>query len=244
MDKHTRMCSVEGCARRLSARGYCATHYRHWYRTGEPGPASITSANVRQCAVYKCERPHYGKGYCQAHHQRKYKTGDVGDANIRSDFARGSNEDRLRHYGWTEVVRVPHLGECWEWGGHIMRQGYGLIPAVDRTRRVHRVAFEVWNGPIPPGLIIRHKCDNPPCINPKHLECGTTADNAADRVSRGRTLRGEDNLSAKLNEAKVREIRAGRPAGVAACRELARKYGVSESAIWRVLNRTTWRHVA
>lgn len=50
----------------------------------------------------------------------------------------------------------------------------------------HRAAYESEYGPIPPGMVVRHKCDNPPCVNPEHLEVGTQADNAKDMSVRGR----------------------------------------------------------
>ena len=52
--------------------------------------------------------------------------------------------------------------------------------------KAHRVSYEMANGPIPDGLIIRHKCDNPNCVNPKHLESGTQKDNMLDASFRGR----------------------------------------------------------
>jgi hypothetical protein len=51
---------------------------------------------------------------------------------------------------------------------------------------VHRLSFIVFNGPLLPGQVVRHTCDNPPCVNPKHLIAGTHADNMADMVKRGR----------------------------------------------------------
>jgi len=79
------------------------------------------------------------------------------------------------------------LDECWPYTGTTDRFGYGQMTLGKKySFQAHRVAFELANGPIPDGLIVRHKCDNPPCCNPAHLELGTHYDNAQDKVSRGR----------------------------------------------------------
>jgi hypothetical protein len=76
----------------------------------------------------------------------------------------------------------------------------------------HRAAYEVVNGPIPEGLFVCHKCDNPPCVNPEHLFVGTRQDNVDDRERKGRNktqfpLYGEQHYRARLTWAAVREIR-------------------------------------
>lgn len=75
---------------------------------------------------------------------------------------------------------------CWEWTGTRVEFGYGQIIRDGRRLRAHRVAYEIAYGPIPDGLVVRHKCDNPPCVRPDHLELGTRADNNQDRENRGR----------------------------------------------------------
>jgi hypothetical protein len=85
---------------------------------------------------------------------------------------------------------VPALGECWEWQGARDRDGYGLVWYGGRMARTHRVAYQLERGEIPPGKIIRHRCDFPPCFRPAHLRLGTPADNMADREARGRHGRG------------------------------------------------------
>jgi hypothetical protein len=77
--------------------------------------------------------------------------------------------------------------ECIEWHGYRDKDGYGTVYVGNyKTVRAHRHVYEECIGPIPNGLILRHKCDNPPCVNPNHLEPGTQKDNARDRDERGR----------------------------------------------------------
>lgn len=132
----------------------------------------------RTCTVEGCGRPHKGNGYCNRHNEnlRRY-----GDPIPRRDRPLGV---RLREVGWT----VTDSG-CWEWNGKRNDSGYGIFNARligYEDARAHRVVYEHLVGPIPDGLHLRHHCDNPPCVNPDHLEPGTPAQNMADMVERGR----------------------------------------------------------
>ncbi len=75
---------------------------------------------------------------------------------------------------------------CWIWTGSKAGNGYGQIWKDGRLARVNRVSYELYIGPIPDGLVVRHKCDVRLCVNPDHLEVGTHADNARDMIERGR----------------------------------------------------------
>lgn len=139
---------------------------------------------------------------------------------------------------WNKVNKTPG---CWEWTGHRLREGYGRLrmgSRTDGTRRqelAHRVSYELHRGEIPPGLIVRHTCDNPSCVNPDHLELGTDADNARDKAVRDRAV-------TKLSPVQVNEIRERRDAGER-LKTLAAEYGVRESTISRIANRRRRKHV-
>jgi hypothetical protein len=118
--------------------------------------------------------------------------------------------------------------ECWEWPGHRSVHGnYGRIG----DARAHRVVYERYVGPIPGRLQVRHTCDNPPCVNPRHLLLGTVADNMADRSARGRTYRP------KLTPEQARAVfvsSSGR-------RATAVRFGVTETVVKRIWRREYWR---
>jgi len=135
---------------------------------------------------------------------------------------------------------------CLEWTANRNRLGYGLFQISGKSERAHRVAWEMANGPIPPGLCVLHRCDNPPCVNSEHLFLGTHTDNMHDMFAKGRGIvaraRGEQNGSAKLTEEKVRRIFQLRREGWMQAR-LALEFGVSETSITLILSRKRWAHL-
>jgi hypothetical protein len=141
---------------------------------------------------------------------------------------------------------VNKTDTCWLWTGHINHGGYGLFHPVDykTTRSSHRVAYELWNAPIPLGLCVRHKCDVRNCVNPTHLELGTHKDNVKDMYDRNRqaNINGTRNPSAKLTEDDVREIRILNGFGFAQ-KELGKMYDVSASTIGFIINYKRWKHI-
>jgi hypothetical protein len=132
--------------------------------------------------------------------------------------------------------------------GTLDKDGYGFKYHEGRTRRANRVAYCIANNLSHKdikGLLVRHKCDNPACVNPLHLELGTAADNNADRDSRGRASVGEHRPASKLTEAAVLAMRAeyiprSKEHG---SRALAKKYGVHQAQVSNVINRKTWKHI-
>jgi hypothetical protein len=110
----------------------------------------------------------------------------------------------------------------------------------------HRLAYELFKGPIPPGLDCCHDCDIPPCVNPDHLFLGTARDNLRDAVAKGRVPLGSQHYNAKLTEPDVLAIREARTgvrrdySGTRSLVALADRYGVSTQTIHRILSRESW----
>ena len=127
--------------------------------------------------------------------------------------------------------------QCWPWRGRSNGRGYG------RTVKgmAHRIAYELVNGDIPAGAVLRHRCDNPACCNPAHLIPGAPADNSRDAVERGRTSMGGLNGRTKLTSEDVETIRAN-VEGLT-LKALAARYGMAQSSIHYIRSGRSWKAV-
>lgn len=146
---------------------------------------------------------------------------------------------------WSKVVRDP--SGCWLWIGAIATDtGYGIFYAGDDVRMgAHVFAFELANpGADRTGLVVRHTCDTPNCVNPQHLKLGTHADNMKDMDDRGRRVsnpvRGEAHHNAKLTRDLVLRAREMHRRGAKVV-DLARMFGVAPTTMAAALEGKTWR---
>ena len=114
------------------------------------------------------------------------------------------------------------------------KDGYARIRNRYKTTGVHRFIYEECFGEIPKGMVVRHKCDNPSCINPEHLELGTPQDNANDMVKRGRSLKGEKNPKNKIKQKDIDKISRARELDLSD-EEIAYIFGVNRTTINKVL---------
>lgn len=141
---------------------------------------------------------------------------------------------------WQRVDGSAGADGCWPWTAGRFDTGYGCVWFEGRAQKAHRVAWLVAYGPLGPTERVLHRCDNPPCCNPGHLFAGSSRDNTADMLAKGRANRdGRRHLSGE----QIPTIRERYAAG-ATLKELGAEYGVSHVAIWLVVNRRTWREVA
>lgn len=183
--------------------------------------------------------------------------------------SRGSDEYRLleqmlARVAWRDVpesVRIDMPGgvdACWPWTGSKNKAGYGglrLGSLTDGTRRMvaaHRLSYELHVGPLTKTDIVMHRCDNPSCVNPRHLRKGTQSDNIQDCLRKGRfrthdaprrappPKRGEANPRAKLSASAVAKIREAARAGEAV-RSIGRRFGVSGTHVARIARGEYWK---
>jgi len=148
---------------------------------------------------------------------------------------------------WSKI-RIRNSDQCWEWIAAHHSFGYGVFRIGSKAKgtacnaKAHRMAWLLTNGPIPPGLHVLHRCDNPPCCNPAHLYLGNDWANQRDRVTRGRGNTGSKHPAAKLDERQVREIKQRLIDGKMQ-KEVARDFGISVQAMNGIWKGRVWRHV-
>jgi hypothetical protein len=138
------------------------------------------------------------------------------------------------------------VDECWNWTGSRMkgnwhgqwRNGDGNIELA------HRAAWRFMKGPIPNGLCVLHRCDNPICTNPTHLFLGTHSENFKDMWEKGRSRPGvslgEKHGMSKLTADAVKEIKTSSMSGS----ELAKKFNVRPTTICDIRRNRTWKHIS
>lgn len=175
---------------------------------------------------------------------------------------------------WSKVDKTP---TCWLWKACVLagpHGGYGLFHDGTRVRRVHRFAYEVLIGPIPPGAFILHLCNVKLCVRPDHLKAGTHAENMRQMVESDRQAtgarngallhpetrargsrhgsqthpesqpRGERHGSALLTEKDVVAILETWRRGQASQAALGRRFGVGLSTIHDIIRGHSWKHLS
>ena len=149
---------------------------------------------------------------------------------------------------WDKVDR-PEEG-CWPWVASTDEKGYGFIKRGGYGRkgssniRAHRVSWMLFNGPIPEGMCICHKCDNPNCVNPEHLFLGTMKDNCHDRDRKGRqrSRKGEEHNLAKLNWRQVEELRDLVLAHGMSQGGVAQIFSISQTVVSKIVLGQLWKN--
>lgn len=146
----------------------------------------------------------------------------------------------------SRVDRSAGPDACHPWTGHCNEHGYGMIHYGTKHSaplKVHRIAWELAHPDEATPPVVRHRCDNPPCCNARHLLAGTQADNNRDRDQRDRVRHGDTHPAARLTAADVVKIRRAHAHGETLS-SLARAHGVTRKTIANAVNGRTWRRVA
>lgn len=141
-----------------------------------------------------------------------------------------------------KLVDRSDVESCWLWKGFRKENGYGNL-FIERVNGkavmdgAHRVSYRLFVGPIPDGMHVCHRCDNPRCVNPKHLFLGTPRDNMQDKKQKGRaiSLRGEASPRAKLTDAQVADILSLRVKGVSSL-DIASQFHISRGHAYRIFS--------
>jgi hypothetical protein len=189
------------------------------------------------CKFEGCKNEGRGE-YCPAHYQQKRK-GKV------------LKPLQVQYHGLTEEerflkrVNIDQETNCWLWTGSVIKANWhgqwrNAKGAIEPT---HRAAWRLFKSPIPEGVCICHRCDNPVCVNPAHLFMGSKSDNARDMWEKGRarpkSSLGENHGMSKLTKEIVKEIRSSKETGAA----LAKRFGITATTVCDIRKRRTWSHI-
>jgi hypothetical protein len=134
---------------------------------------------------------------------------------------------------WKYVIKTE---SCWNWTGATDSFGYGHIGTYIPKRtmiKAHRLSYEMHNGKIPKGLLVCHTCDNPKCVNPKHLWLGTIQDNMDDRTRKMRS-------SHKINKEIAERIRSMYIPYRVSFRELGQRFGICGGTVSDIIHNKLW----
>ena len=148
---------------------------------------------------------------------------------------------------WNKV-NVKSDNECWNWTASKKKHGYGKLGVGKGQEVAHRVSWVIHYGKIPKGMCVCHHCDNPSCVNPKHLFLGVHADNMLDMKKKGRAKGhiGESNPKAILSEPEVIEMRKiydSHENKYGLTKRMSNAYEVPYGTLQKVVRRYTWNHI-
>ena len=150
------------------------------------------------------------------------------------------------------------LGRCWIWTARCNAAGYGQLELNGHVVLAHRIAWILSGARIPGSLFVLHKCDTPSCVRRSHLFLGDQFDNMRDSVCKGRKnmprgaahwMRNRKPCDVhcglfrglKLTLCDARLIR--KLAGTMPVAELAERFNVQGTQIWRVVNNRQWKEI-
>lgn len=123
---------------------------------------------------------------------------------------------------------------CWLWNGSVDTHGYGRLWIGDRHLGAHRAVYEYYIGPIPKGLGLLHRCDNPRCVAPIHLIPGDQRANLQDASHKGRIALGQRHGMATLTDEEGKQIRDLANSGLFTQSQIAKWYGIARPSVSQI----------
>lgn len=170
-----------------------------------------------------------------------------------------TEKDLVQHF--FKYAPIDGSDRCWEWRGEKTHHGYGYCRLRRKGRSdvggmAHRISYILIYGPIPDGLHVCHKCDNPLCIRADHLFLGTDKDNSDDKVRKQRhsfgpkhsaimkekSPKGQDVWLAKLRNEDIPKILELRREGHT-YKQIGQQFGVDNTCIYKICKGKRWAHL-
>lgn len=261
------------CVRLRRKRDWCDGHYGRWKSTGDLREAiplpPLKKSEI--CIVVGCDNSEHARKLCASHYNQTTGVSPLKDdvtvleimgtctsanCNIQSgDLAfcvYHTDLDSRRSTEKFSISDILHVAEetgdgCWIHKNRSNDYGYNSIRVGARIRGIHRVSYAISEGmdvdEIPQGLVVMHKCDNPPCFNPDHLTLGTESENMQDALNKRRLFEGEDSHFSKLTDSDVIAIR-DLFKKKASARQLSSQFNIHIVTIYDIINRKTWKHLS
>ena len=130
---------------------------------------------------------------------------------------------------------------CWWWSGKPDKNGYGRLKYNNKMHKAHRLSYELHKGIIPNGLLVRHICHNPSCVNPEHLCIGTAQDNSNDMTRANRQAKGSSNGRSKLVESDIPLIK-GMLSKKISQEKIADIFNINRVQVSSIKLGKTWKH--
>lgn len=183
----------------------------------------------------------------------KPRQGEEGIGLKKKEIPKMTPNDLIRF-----MAKVSKSTGCWNWVAGKFNGGYGKFRIGNKFYLSHRVSYSIHFGETPAHLCLLHKCDNPSCVNPDHLQPGTHLENSKDMISKGRaptgkrnghhtkpemTPRGELHERSKLTENQVLSIRKRFNHTYGQLSEMAREFFVTAQSIYAIVKRKSWKHI-
>ena len=179
--------------------------------------------NEEVCYYEGCNEVAVLKGLCLKHYNLWLGNFDK----------KGKHKRSLEKRFWSCVWK-PTKDGCWLWRSSLYGNGYGCLTIKGELVGAHHISWKLHYGNIPKGMCVLHKCDNPPCVNPKHLWLGTPADNTKDSIRKRRF--------SKLTEDDVLKIRKLVKHSFLTQENIAKRFNVNRGIISRIKDYKLWNY--